>query len=127
MKLDPMLINFTKEANQKRSYRVMSLLMDQPYPDIPTINHPVYVTPEENRTKNALTSSTIENIDNMILDSIQIMDPHLQSSWLERLHRHVINQKKSVHIDFLLEVLASQETQRDAVTEIDIDDIIQDM
>ncbi len=103
--LDPGLQMFTQEAQRKRNYRILKLLLKQDLPDDPSISHPVYITPTENEHKNSLQNQTVKTLGGMILDLIQQLREDQRDHYFERFKREVLDKKKEKHINFYLEIL----------------------
>ena len=83
----------------------MKQLLNQCPPDNAILTHPVYITPEENKSWNALISQLIDQTDNMILDIISTTSSPAREQHLEKFKKDVLGKKKSLHINFLGEIL----------------------
>ena len=121
--LDPGLQLFTQEAQRKRNYRILKLLLGQDLPEDPSISHPVYVTPAENEQKNSLKNQTIKTLGGMILDIIEQLSDNQRGHYLERFKREVLDKKKEIHINFYLEMLGvfTENVNNAFVIETDVD------
>lgn len=116
--LDPNLHQFTQESTRKRSYRILSMLLNQDMPDGYTLHHPVYVTKEENTHQNDLSKRKIAEIDNESLNLIEKMDTDMKQHYFQYFQQHVIKKKKAEHIAFYLELLKASDEN---LPQIDVD------
>ena len=104
--LDQELSQFTTEANRKRSYRILDMLLHQPPPNDPTIHHPIYILQSEREKYSSIESLTITEIDHKILDIIDDLDEQSKQLFLALFRDMTKNKstRKEDHVNFLEEV-----------------------
>ncbi|KAK3106985.1 hypothetical protein FSP39_004438 [Pinctada imbricata] len=117
--LSQSLAKFTAEAQRKRSYRLMDMILHQPPPNDPSLHHPVYVLETEKEKYSSLTSMSVAEIDNKILDRIATLDGKFKQAFLDLFDRliKVKANKKEQHIIFLEELSVIQPEQTSVVDE----------
>ena len=98
--LDQGLINFTAEANRKRGYRLMDMLLNQPPPSDPTLHQPVCVSLTKREKYSSVELLAVADIDNKILDIIDCIDESCQEVYLTNF-RKIKYTKKQEHVQFL--------------------------
>ena len=100
------LITFTSESNRKRSYRILDMILHQIPPNDPTLHHPVYITSEEKEKFSSVSSLSIQEIDNKILDVVGLLHESVRQAFMDLFDRliKVKSNKKEQHIYFLEEV-----------------------
>ena len=104
--LDQGLAQFTSESNRKRAYRIMDMLLHQPPPSDPSLEHPVYILPSEREKLKSVESMSVSDIDNRILDIIDDLEVDYRSVYADLFSKLIRNKstRKSHHINFLQEL-----------------------
>ena len=69
--LDQGLLQFTTEADRKRGYRMLDVILHQDPPTDPSLHQPVFVLPSERQKFSTIEALAQADIDNMILDIIE--------------------------------------------------------
>lgn len=111
------LIQFTFEANRKRSYRMLDMILHQLPPADPTLGHPVYVLKEEEEKYGKYSALSICDIDNKILDLIEVLDECSKQAFLDMfMSMSKRNSKKEQHIVFLEEITTLVTAQLEKLT-----------
>ena len=100
------LVNFTKEAERKRNYRLLETFLQQDFPDDLSLKRPVFVTNAEAEHYEAFQNQTIEVIEKTTVDFIEtIQDEEKRNTYREKFRKEVLRKNKAVHIEFFNEVL----------------------
>ena len=99
--LDQGLLQFTTEANRKRGYRMLDMILHQDPPTDPSLYQPVFVLPSERQKFSTIEALAVADIDNMILDIIESLgdDQEVYLNLFNKLQRG--RPKKAQHIEFL--------------------------
>ncbi|XP_061167626.1 uncharacterized protein LOC133176524 [Saccostrea echinata] len=113
------LVNFTSEANRKRSYRILDMILHQTPPNDPTLHHPVYITVDERDKFSADSALSVQEIDNKILDIIELLHENSKKDFMKLFDRliKVKSNLKEQHLIFLEEVSQAVAQQLPTINE----------